>query len=164
MTAIDFIRLSLEMSKGWILGLAADMKDAPLQRPCSGGNHPLWCLGHLAYSEANLVSVLCKGEDNPLSDWAGVFGIGSSPGDDESAYPSCDDVMAKVEQTRGVTMAYLDSITDEDLGKPSHAEGEMKEWFGTVGQCLAAISTHVGFHGGQIADARRAAGRGILMG
>ena len=59
-------------------------------------------------------------------------------------------------------MAYLDSIDDHELEKPSHATGDRKQIFGTVGRCLAAIGIHTGFHGGQVADARRAAGRGVM--
>ena len=165
MNATDFIKLSLESSKGWIMGLAMDIKDDPLTRPTAkGGNHPMWCLGHLAFSEANLVSVLCKGEPNPLAEWEGIFQMGTEPSDDSSTYPSIDEVIAKLEQTRAATLAYLDTITDADLDKPSHAEGEMQAWFATIGQCLSAITIHFAFHGGQIADARRAAGRNVLMG
>ena len=164
MKTTDFIKLSLESSNGWILGLAADMKDAPLQRTMDNGNHPMWCLGHLVYSEGNLVNGLCKGEANPVAEWGEVFGIGTQPSDDAGIYPDYEEVLAKAEEVRGMTVAYLDSISDDDLDSPSNAEGDMKEWFPTKGACLAAVATHFGFHGGQIADARRAAGRGPLMG
>ena len=68
------------------------------------------------------------------------------------------------ETVRAETMAFLDTLTDADLDKPSHAPEEMKEWFGTIGQCLAVAPIHFGFHGGQIADARRAAGRQPVLG
>lgn len=64
----------------------------------------------------------------------------------------------------GSARAALDGLTDADLAKPISAEGDMKEWFGTIAQRLAATPVHHGFHGGQIADARRAAGRAVLMG
>ena len=164
MRAVDFIKTSLGMSQGWIMGLAADMQDQCMTRPTpNGGNHPLWCVGHLVYSEANLIST-ATGEPNPLADWKEMFGQGSEPSDDPAAYPSVEEVFGQAEKTRAATMAYLETLSDDDLDKPSHAEGEMKEWFGTVGQCLAAIPVHFGFHGGQIADARRAAGRPPLMG
>ena len=68
MTTIDFIKASLEMSKGWILGIASDMQDSPMTFPTpNGGNHPLWAMGHLTYSEADLTSGLIKGEANPGS-------------------------------------------------------------------------------------------------
>ena len=42
MNTIDFIKMSLENSKGWAMGLIGDMKDAPLTQPTpNGGNHPM---------------------------------------------------------------------------------------------------------------------------
>ena len=165
MNSIDFIKMSLEMSKGWIMGLAEEIKDSPLTVPTPrGGNHPLWCIGHLAYSEGNLVSSYIKGQSNPLADWAEVFGQGTQPGTDASNYPSIDEVFTKMEEIRAQTLEVVEGLTDDDLDKPSHAPDEMKQFFGSIGQCLAAIPIHFSFHGGQIADARRAAGRNPVMG
>ena len=165
MKAVDYIKIEMEMSKGWIMGLAADMKDSPLTAPTpKGGNHPLWVLGHLTYSEANLLHELIRGEANPLAEWKDIFGQGSEPTDDAAAYPAYEDMLAKYETVRAAVIEYVGSITDDDLEKPSHAPEEMQAFFGTVGQCLAAITVHLSFHGGQLADARRAAGRGVMMG
>ena len=164
MKAIDYVKMSLEMSNGWIMGLAEDMKDSPLTKPTpNGGNHALWCVGHLAYSEGNLVGVFIKGQANPVADWEHLFNQGTTPSDDASTYPTMDELIAKLQELRAQTMAMLNEMSDEDLDNPSHAPDEMKDWFGTVGQCLAAIPIHFAFHGGQIADARRAAGRQPLM-
>ena len=69
----------------------------------------------------------------------------------------------KLQEVRATTLAYLDTLSETDLEKPSHAEGEMQAWFGTIAQCLVAVNNHFMFHGGQIAVARRAAGREPLM-
>jgi hypothetical protein len=165
MNAIDHIKMSLEMSKGWVMGLAADAESVAMTAPTpNGGNHPLWCVGHLAFAEGNLVHKYIKGEANPLAEWEELFGRGSTPIDDASKYPSFQELMGKFEAVRADTMALLDTLTDADLDKPTHVEGEMAEFFGTVGKCLAVIPIHCGFHGGQIADARRAAGKPPLMG
>ncbi|MEM8679693.1 MAG: DinB family protein [Planctomycetota bacterium] len=165
MKTVDYIKMSFEMSRNWIMGLAVDMKDSPLTQPTPhGGNHPLWCVGHLAYSEANLVQTVARGKPNPLAEWKKLFDGGTTAETDPNAYPSFDELLQKFDEVRAATMAYLDTLSDEDLEAESHAEGEMKEWFGTVAACLAAVPVHVGFHGGQIADARRAAGRPVLMG
>ncbi|MDH3717701.1 MAG: DinB family protein [Planctomycetota bacterium] len=165
MKTTDFIAMSLEMSKGWVLGLIEDMKDAATTAPTpQGGNHPLWVLGHLAFSEGQLVNAFVKGEENPLADWGEVFGQGTKPVADASKYPAIDDVLARFEEMRAGTLSYLSSLSDDDLDKPSHAPEEMKDFFGTVGQCFAALPVHFAFHGGQVADARRAAGREPLMG
>lgn len=165
MNTIDFIKLSIQSSKNWILGLANDIKDEPLVAPTPhGGNHPLWCLGHLAYSEANLVTTLCKGETNPLAEWESIFQMGAKPSTAPNDYPSIDEVSIKLDEVNATTMAFLDSIDEADLDRASHAEGHWQEWFPTVGHCLSAIPIHFAFHGGQIADARRAAGRETMMG
>ncbi|MGZ0162526.1 MAG: hypothetical protein ACKVII_01335 [Planctomycetales bacterium] len=33
MNAIDFVKLSLENSRGWAMGLITDMKDSPMTAP-----------------------------------------------------------------------------------------------------------------------------------
>jgi len=164
MNAIDYIKQEMAMSKGWIGGLIADIKDAPMTAPTpNGGNHPLWVVGHLAYSESNILNAYILGKDYPLAEWKEPFGIGSQPVDDATVYPPFDEVLAKFESARADTLAYLETLTDEDLDKPSHAPEDKKDYFGTIGQCLTVMTTHLAFHGGQIADARRAAGRAILM-
>lgn len=165
MRAVDLAMTSLDMSYGWVMGLAQDAKDVPLTAPTpKGGNHPTWCLGHLAFSEGNLIHQYAKGGANPLADWEPLFGQGSQPVADASKYPSYDELLAKVAEMRAATKDYVASLSDEDLSKPSHAPEEMKEWFGTVAQCLIAAAVHFTYHGGQIADARRAAGKPVLMG
>ena len=161
----EFISSSLEMSQGWVLGLIDDMKDAPLTAPTpNGGNHPLWVLGHLTYSEGQLIGEYVLGEQNPVAEWKEVFGQGSEAVADASRYPAIDEVQAKFQQIRAGTLKALESLSDEDLDKPSKATGEAANYFDTIGKCFVAVSVHFGFHGGQVADARRAAGRPPLMG
>ena len=164
MNTLDFIRQEMGMSKSWIGSLMDDLKDVPMTLPTpNGGNHPLWIVGHLAYSESNIFNCFILGKENPLVEWKDTFGIGSQPVSDSAAYPSYDELIAKFEAVRAETLAYLDTITDADLDKPSHAPEERNVFFGTVGKCLTVMTTHLAFHGGQLADARRAAGRDILM-
>lgn len=164
MNTIDYIKQEMGMSMSWIGGLMADMQDSPLTVPTSnGGNHPLWIVGHLAYSESNIFHCYILGQGNPLAEWKDVFGIGSQPKNDATAYPPYDEMLAKFEAVRADTLAYLETITDTDLDNPSHNVPEdRKAYFGTIGKCLTVMTTHLAFHGGQLADARRAAGRDIL--
>ncbi len=164
MNTTDYIKMSLEMSNNWIMGLATDAADIAMTAPTpNGGNHPLWCVGHLAYSQANLLS-MATGHPNALAEWEGIFKFGTSVSADASMYPPFDEVMSKYNETHTHILEYINGLSDGDLDKPSQAEGEMKEWFGTIAQCMAAMPVHIGFHGGQIADARRAAGREPVMG
>lgn len=164
MKTTDYIKLSLENSIGWALGLIGDMKDAPLQQPTSnGGNHPLWVLGHLVHSESQLLDCFILGKPNRFPEYDGVFSMGSTPSTDAIQYPSLDELMATFEKMRAATLAHLDTLSDDDLDKRSHAPEDFGPPFATVGACFAAMSTHVSFHAGQVADARRAAGRDPLM-
>lgn len=164
MKATDFVKLSLENSKGWAMGLIGDMADAPLTRPTpNGGNHPLWVLGHLVRAESDLLDGFILGKPNRFPELEGLFSMGTTPGDDAGQYPSMDELMKKFEEIRSATLAHLETLSDEDLDQKSHAPEDFGAFFGTVGACFAAMTTHMSFHAGQVADARRAAGRKPLM-
>jgi len=164
MNAIDVIKFSLKQSEGWVLGLVEDMKDAPLTFPTpQGGNHPLWVIGHLAYAEGMLIGQYVLGEENPLIEWQSLFDMGTQPVDQAEAYPSIDEVIGRYREIRAGTMAYVETLSEADLDQRSHAADEIAENFGTVGKCLISAALHFTFHGGQVADARRAAGRAVLM-
>jgi hypothetical protein len=165
MKTTDFIKTSLEMASSWVMGIIDDMKDAALTTPTpNGGNHPLWVLGHLAYAEGNLINGFVQGQENPLADWKEMFGQGSQPVADADKYPPFEVLMTKFQEIRANTLSVLGSLSDDDLDKPSHAPAEIQQFFGTIAQCFAALPMHFTFHGGQVADARRAAGRPPLMG
>ena len=163
MNTIDFIKMSLESSKGWTLGLINDMRDAPLAQPsANGGNHPLWILGHITRAESDLLDCFILGQPNRFPELE-MFAMGTTPVADASQYPSMDELFEKFELIRGATLAHLSTLTDDDLDKGSNAPEEFGAAFATIGSCFAAMSTHISFHGGQVAVARRAAGREVLM-
>jgi hypothetical protein len=165
MNGIEVIRASLVMGHDWLQTLLADMKEAPLTQPGpNGGNHPMWVVGHLAHSEASLVAEFILGEKNPLAKWDKLFGMGSKPATDAAAYPPFEEVLGELEKARARTLSLLDSYTDADLDRAAHVPDEYKEMFGTVGKCFACLSVHEGFHAGQVADARRAAGKAPVYG
>jgi hypothetical protein len=165
MKATEVLQGSLEGTKGWFLGLMQDMKASSLTFPTpKGGNHPLWVLGHLTLAEASMMSGFILGEPNPLAKWEKEFGVKTEPVADASKYPSWDELMAEFEKVRARTLQLLASMSDDDLSKPSKAPADMAAFFGTVGQCFAMIGTHMAFHAGQVADARRAAGKKPVFG
>ncbi len=164
MNTIEFIKQSLTSSKEWAMGLIGDMQDAPLTQPTpNGGNHPLWVLGHAARAESDLLDVFILGQQNRFPEWDGLFEMGTTPSTDASDYPSMDELHAKFESIRAASLAHLETLSEDDLDQPSHAPEELKSYFGTVGACYSAMIVHLSFHAGQVADARRAAGRQPLM-
>ena len=161
MNTLELLRTQIESPKEMTASLLADMRDAPLTFPTpNGGNHPTWIAGHLAYAEANLIQHMLEGKENPLLDWKSLFGAGTEPTDDASAYPPLSDLLAKWDDVRTYTLKFIDSLTEADLDKSSLNPPPGREaFFGTFGKVLSMVALHPLMHRGQVADARRAAGR-----
>jgi hypothetical protein len=167
MKAIDVIRMALEMTLEGTVGLVEDMRDVPLTRPMPrGGNHPLWLLGHLCYIEGNQPRILFgeEGGKNPVEHWAPLFASGTEPKSDAAAYPSFDEVLGTYRRLRAKTLKMLEEVGDAGLDRQPRAvppgfENSMR----TFGQTFLLLALHNMVHYGQIADARRAAGRKPLL-
>ncbi len=166
MTVMDVIRRSLETGAEWARGVAEDMKDAPLTSPTpKGGNHPLWVLGHLAFAEGAL-SGMINGRPNLYEKWRPLFDMGTEPTTNAADYPPYEEVLTAFTQAREATLRLLDELGDAGLDqKPSAVPEEAagNEHFQSNGRLLLLIAMHQASHLGQIADARRAAGRKPLF-
>lgn len=100
------------------------------------------------------------GNSNPLAEWKDIFGDGTEPVDDVEKYPPFDDVMDRCKQMRLATTTLFDSLSEDELDRPTkHCGPAHQRQFGTYGQCFLFIANHWLMHRGQVADARRAAGR-----
>jgi hypothetical protein len=161
MKTVDFIRLSLDASARATLMLIEDMKDQPLTFPTpKGGNHPLWVLGHLAWVEGNVIQQIMLGRPNPVADWTSLFGIGTEVSAEASRYPAFAEVDKAFQNVRAATLKALEPLGDADLDQPSKGcPPEFKEFLGTYAGCFRVVIFNTMHHRGQVADARRAAGR-----
>jgi uncharacterized damage-inducible protein DinB len=166
MQSKDLLKMNLEMATGMVQSLIEDMKDAPLTFPTpKGGSHPLWVLGHLAYSEGSILHEMMLGESNPLAEWKEIFADGTEPVSDADKYPPFDEVLAKCQEIHQASMALLGSLSEDDLDTSSkRCPPKYEGYFGTYRQCFQMVANHWLMHRGQVADARRAAGRRPLMG
>lgn len=153
----DFIKAGLDASKNLTFALIDDMKDAPLTQPTSkGGNHPLWILGHIAYSEANIVSHIIGGEENPLIGWKEMFGSSREPVTEADKYLPWDEVRQKFDEVRANTLNVLEGLSDDDLDQPTkNCPPGREQMMGTVGACFLVLALHPVMHRGQVADSRR---------
>lgn len=161
----DFIKAGLDASANLTLALIDDMKDAPLTQPTSkGGNHPLWILGHLAYAEANIVSHIIGGEENPLIGWKEMFGSSREPVADADKYLPWAEVRQKFDEVRARTLNLLEGLSEDDLDQPSkNCPPGREQMMGTIGACFLVLTLHPVMHRGQVADSRRMAGRKPLF-
>jgi len=161
MKAVDFIRVGLEGSARAVLPLIEEMKDQPLTFPTpKGGNHPLWIIGHLAWSEGMVIQQVMLGRPNPVAHWQSLFGMGSEPSADAARYPTIAEALEVFHNLRAETLKVLETLSDEDLDRPSQGcPPELKAFLGTYADCFRGILFNTMHHRGQVADARRAAGR-----
>jgi DinB family protein len=152
MKATEIVGGALEMSDYLTNTMLEDMRDEPLTQPTPrGGNHPLWVIGHLALTEGALFQMV-TGERNPVEQWNDLFAGGTEPTADATRYPAFDDVLAKYRQLQAANRKQLDGMDDAALDRPQRN-------FGTIGKAYMSIAMHRMLHLGQVADARRVAGR-----
>jgi uncharacterized damage-inducible protein DinB len=157
------IQFALTVSNGAVLSVIDRMSGAPTTFPTpNGGCHPLWVLGHLTFVEGMVLGVL-YGEKNRVAEWQEYFGENSEPTADAGAYPSFAAIREKYLELRERNMQLLESLTEEDLDKPTTAppKGRERE-FATFGQSFLVLALHQAMHRGHVTDALRAAGRASL--
>jgi hypothetical protein len=162
--AIDLIRKAMQMCDQATIGLIEDMRDAPLTQPTPrGGNHPMWVLGHLTFIEAGVPSILF-GEPHPLERWAPLFAPGTEPRTDAIAYPTFDELLRTYREARARNLKILEEIGEAGLDRPTKSPPRgLENALRTAGDTFLVIAIHQMNHRGQVADARRAAGREPLF-
>ena len=169
MTRLELIRWAMQMTEQATAHLVEPLRDAPLTQPCtagstgSRGNHPLWILGHLCVIEGGIPNILL-GEPNPVEHWWPLFGTGSEPKSDASAYPSFDELLRTYRELRAKNIKLLDQIGEEGLDRvPNNVPAGFETMMTTFGQTLLLIAMHNMVHYGQITDVRRVAGLKPLL-
>lgn len=157
----EAIQFALTVSNGAVLSAIEEMSSAATTFPTpNGGCHPLWVLGHLTLVEGMIPSILF-GDNNPAAEWQQYFGENSEAVSDPGAYPPFTEVHEKYLRLREQNLKLLESLSEEDLDKPTKAppKGREKE-FATYGQSFLVLALHQTMHRANVTDARRAAGRG----
>jgi hypothetical protein len=119
MPTLTLLRDLLRMTDEALTRITADLLDKPLQRPTArGGNHPLWIVGHIAFVEGAIRTVI-TGEPNPVGGWESRFGMGSTPAEGAEGMPSMEDVLARAHALRAENMALLERIGEGGVGAGS---------------------------------------------
>ena len=160
MNAIDVIRSAMQRGDKGLMQLIEDMHDAPLTQPTPrGGNHPLWVLGHITFIEGGIPRILF-GEPHPLEEWAPLFAPGTEPKADADAYPPLDEVLGTYRDLRARNLQILEELGEAGLDRPTKSPPRgLENVLRTAGDVFLTIAMHQMNHRGQVADARRAAGR-----
>jgi hypothetical protein len=100
------------------------------------------------------------GDQNPAAEWQAYFGEKSQPVGDANAYPPFAEVREKYLQLRERNLRLLESLSEEDLDKPTKTPPKGREQeFATYGRSFLVLALHQMIHRSHVTDARRAAGR-----
>ena len=138
--------------------LMAEVPDERMaEQPTGITNHGAWNLGHIIYSLSMVRQLTGAGPDaNPLPE--GEYGMGSAPTNDRAAYPSKEDLLAKLAATHDALAPRLAAMKPEDLAAVNPNEG-FRKMMPTVGDAITFLSTsHYAVHLGELAVWRKAIG------
>ncbi len=133
------------------------LEDIPEDKYChqlvEGGNHALWIMGHLAHADDFFLTTFKPRETKLSQSWHDLFGMGSKPVADKTAYPSMTEIKDMM-ATHGEELAnWFGSMTDDQL------QSELPEDWRTFAPSFAAlmskIAWHDGLHTGQLTMIRR---------
>jgi hypothetical protein len=155
---------------GIMLGLCKlqtdDVDDAKLAvQPAPGVNHPAWILTHLAICTDYAARLLGQPTRCP-KEWHQRCGPGSSITSDRSYYASKRELLAALEAGQQCVSEAVAKATDDVLLKPHGVEmAFVRNNFPTVGDLTSHLmTTHTGFHLGQLATWRRMMGLPGVLG
>jgi hypothetical protein len=158
MTGKEAIRSMLEKSRTITQMLLGDLSDSDLLvRPLPGANHIAWQLGHLASSEHRIIGTIAPKAMPALPEGFEAKHAKETANSDSPAnfYTKAEYMKVLDEQRKG-TLAYLDSLSDEDLSKPLDLfNGFIKSY----GDLVMMPASHEMMHVGQYSSVRRKLGK-----
>ncbi len=121
-----------------------------------GCNHPMWIVGHLAWTDDYFLQKLGGKLSALPADWGEKFGMGSAPSSDAGSYPPVSQIREQFNNLRETVLTWYGGLSEEQLSAslpeelagfaPNHAS-----WAGTV-------AWHEGMHAGQLTFARKSLG------
>lgn len=138
-------------------------KEKAFDLVCAGGVNPAWIIGHLGFV-SNLVATMIGGESKiDLDQWKPLFGGGSTPTTDASAYPTWDELLRVWRQGADQLADLTPKASGGLLGQPN-PNARMKDALPTVHDFLSFVLTaHVAMHLGQLSTWRRSQGHPPLF-
>lgn len=163
MNSRQAISANLDMGDMVCTSYINDLSDDELMlRPHAQCNHIKWQLGHLIASENQLVNGCLPGTMPELPDgFAEKYTKETCASDDAANFHSKEEFMEAYKVQRAATKAALESLSDDDLDKPSPES--MQSFAPTVGHVLNLVGAHWMMHAGQWVVVRRETGKEIVI-
>ena len=128
------------------------------RQPQEGVTHVAWQVGHLAVAEYGLALKRVRGGADGDADlispaFRKLFGKGSVPTADSSAYRSPDEIRTVLDAVHEQALAEVGAMSDESMNEP--VDGPEHPMFKTKLEALQWCAQHEWIHVGQIALLRR---------
>lgn len=143
------------------------VEDIPSEKFClqfpNIANHPLWHLGHLTMVRVHVAKALQQPAAIP-EEFVAPFGRGSQVSPDPAKYPPLETVLAHFATAQDQAVRALTTAAAELLDAP-HGRPHFEPLFSTRREFFSfLLTTHDGYHLGQLAAWRRAAGLPSVLG
>ena len=163
MNTIDTIKYSIRMADMIVQGYLGDLtQDEMMHRPCEGGNHITWQLGHLLKSTFGIAA---GSMPTPLPELPEGFGDKytkeTAASDNLEDFHTKEELMSLYNAQRDALIEGIEKLTEADMQKdaPEH----FKQIATTAGEINAFQPLHWLMHVGQWAVIRRQLGRPPLF-
>lgn len=155
-SAFEIGKATLDLSRGATLKMIDGIpQDKLTYQPVPKANHALWVLGHCAVSDAYFAKTMDAENAVEFDEsWGELFGMGSTPVDDISKYPSLKQITDGMKRAREALIAWFGSMDEEKLHSALPEDWKM---FGpNFAGLMNSIAWHEAIHTGQISCIRRA--------
>lgn len=163
MSIAEHIKTTLQLPGFVSKSYVQDLSDEDLlKRPAPSANHIAWQLGHLIASENALNNQVAPDSMPALPDgFAEKHSKETAGSDSPEDFCTKDEYLKLMDEQRAGTMALLDSLSEEDLQKPSPEK--LQQFGATVGAVIAGQSAHWMMHAGQWVIVRRQLGKEAMF-
>lgn len=125
-------------------------------------NHALWFAGHMAHTDNFMISILDPSQTKQIDGFKERFGTGSIPSPRPEDYPPPQQVVDAMRERREKLLSVLQSMTDEDLAKPT-PKGT-PEFIPDYASIFETVVWHEGLHSGQLTVLRKILGLAPING
>jgi len=156
-TIVESGLIVLTFSRKALLGMLEDVpEDRWTHQPIASANHAAWIAGHLAHTDNYFLTAVAGMATRIPADWDELFGMGSQPVDDPSAYPSPAFLRDHLGARREELIAWFRSLTDAQARAP--LPEALLSFAPTFGQLAHSLAWHEGMHTGQLTVVRKSLG------
>lgn len=161
--AKQLINESLSTATFCVNAYLQDLSDEDLlRRPCDGGNHIAWQLGHLLASDNRLINSVCPGSMPDLpSGFVDQHSKQNAGVDLASSFLTKQQYLELMVNQHQALREALSKMTDEDLQQQS-PEG-IRDYAPSVGSVFNLTPSHWMMHSGQWVIVRRQLGKDALF-